>query len=688
MNEIKIILKESGSVADLYKDFNLYQGCFRNAQITVSVPKSLLYSVNTNTVETKEITNTVLIGAILREDSGKKVTTNRYYLDYVKDVEKGGILYAVYTGLLPKEFTVYYGKITVVVNVTAVDYSDALNPKVIQVVTSQTVQLTVEQSDYVGQEEVIDPSEMEKIYGSLADYGSKLQNGDYPARSFWAWNGNKYYGMDEYVFYKDVGEFGAILKSIINDNAQPPFIEDNVNTNAWKMIVNFNEAIGPVGPAGPIGPAGALWYAGSKPPSVGSQYKTNDMYLNTASGDVYTLNSTGNWVRAGNIRGPQGVRGEQGIQGVQGLVGPQGPQGPQGNPGLPFSIVGTLTTSAQLPTPSKAIRNQAYLIGTAQPYDLYVIGGNDADGYLWVNVGQVEGVIGPVGPQGEQGEPGERGEPGEQGHPVYYVNAELKENPTIALTLVQPQAPLMTVGDLCVGSDGYLARCYQINADQAVMTTLYSLKGDPGASPTGITLEPNTATEGTLTENQLSTLQANDFNYIVLNKEIYHLQDKDYQFRVYTHTGRTLQEGKIKIKTISLTTSALSNIWKWDLQENETGAYLHNISIRVQASSNAPYQITFSIYSSKQSFSSNATITLEDVVNNMVSGKNYYTKGITRINFKYYSGCYVIKTSTGIRVYYYSTFPNNVSSTNESSYNLNFTTTDQVYITDTLEIIE
>ena len=35
MNEIKIYLKTSGSFAELYKDFNLYQGCYRNSQISV-----------------------------------------------------------------------------------------------------------------------------------------------------------------------------------------------------------------------------------------------------------------------------------------------------------------------------------------------------------------------------------------------------------------------------------------------------------------------------------------------------------------------------------------------------------------------------------------------------------------------------------------------------------------------------
>lgn len=336
---------------------------------------------------------------------------------------------------------------------------------------------------------------------------------------------------------------------------------------------------GPQGLQGPQGPKGALWYSGSTSPSPGSQYNTYDMYLNTASGAVYTLNSAGNWVQMGNIRGPQGIQGQQGPQGPQGLLGPVGPQGPQGNPGLPFSIVGTLAAAAQLPTPSKDIQNQAYLIGSAQPYDLYVIQGNDTDGYLWVNVGQVEGVTGPAGPEGPAGPAGTPGAPGEQGHPVYYINAALQGNPTIQMASVQPATPLIAVGDLVVGNDGYLARCYQINTPstgQASMTTLYSLKGEPGASPTGITLTPPTAEQGTLTAEQLSTLQANDFNYIVLNNEIYHLQDKSHEegYLVYTHVGMDTTQNTF-IKTITITISTLG--WVLSITQVPSKIYRHDI---------------------------------------------------------------------------------------------------------------
>ena len=79
MNEIKIYLKTSGSFAELYKDFNLYQGCYRNSQISVYVPRSILYANAENT-----FANLVKVGGILTAPNGTKLTTKSYYLDYVK----------------------------------------------------------------------------------------------------------------------------------------------------------------------------------------------------------------------------------------------------------------------------------------------------------------------------------------------------------------------------------------------------------------------------------------------------------------------------------------------------------------------------------------------------------------------------------------------------------------------------
>ena len=138
MNEIKIYLKTSGRIAELYKDFDLYEGCYRNSQMSVYVPKSLLYENEDGT-----FANLVKTGAILTAPNGTKLTTKSYYLDYVKTETVGGIAYAVYTIITPKEFCVYSGTQTVVVNVESIDNTDKDNQKIISVTTTQTANLIV-----------------------------------------------------------------------------------------------------------------------------------------------------------------------------------------------------------------------------------------------------------------------------------------------------------------------------------------------------------------------------------------------------------------------------------------------------------------------------------------------------------------------------------------------------------------
>lgn len=163
MNEIKIYLKPSGSIAELYKDFNLYSGSYLNTQITVYVPKSLLFSNEEGT-----FTNTVKTGALLTAPNGSKVTTKGYPANYIRDETVAGADYAVYTQLIPKEYLVYAGTQSVIVNVVALDTTDVNNITVIQVTSSQVALLTVLESAYLSDEDIILPSDLDVIYAQLA----------------------------------------------------------------------------------------------------------------------------------------------------------------------------------------------------------------------------------------------------------------------------------------------------------------------------------------------------------------------------------------------------------------------------------------------------------------------------------------------------------------------------------------
>ena len=141
---------------------------------------------------------------------------------------------------------------------------------------------------------------------------------------------------------------------------------------------------GPVGPQGPKGDTGesTRWYYGTTP----SNPVEGDMVL-MANSDVlrYQQNS---WVTVVNIKGAQGIQGETGPQGPQGEQGPQGPQGDRGDVGGFINIWGVLPNSSSLPTPASLDNlTVAYLVGAANPYDLWVQIGKNSDEAVWTNTG-------------------------------------------------------------------------------------------------------------------------------------------------------------------------------------------------------------------------------------------------------------------------------------------------------------
>ena len=121
-------------------------------------------------------------------------------------------------------------------------------------------------------------------------------------------------------------------------------------------------------------------------------------------------------------QGIQGIQGKQGIQGERGLQGIQGEKGDKGDTGSGFKVLGYYATAAAL---SAAVANpeagDAYGVGTAEPYDIYIY---DGVTHAWVNNGPLQGAkgekgdkgdTGAVGPQGEQGETGPKGADGTNG---------------------------------------------------------------------------------------------------------------------------------------------------------------------------------------------------------------------------------------------------------------------------------
>ena len=156
----------------------------------------------------------------------------------------------------------------------------------------------------------------------------------------------------------------------------------------WLDIGNFPQP-GPKGDKGDKGDTGetgqaSLWYLGSTVPTANPSYTERDCYLNLTNGNVYYYTS-GSWSLYGSLRGPRGSIGATGPQGPQGEQGPIGLTGPKGDTGGLVNILGVVATAEELPAVSTVNDTDAYLVGSTNPYDIYVI--IHQPNKQWFNIG-------------------------------------------------------------------------------------------------------------------------------------------------------------------------------------------------------------------------------------------------------------------------------------------------------------
>lgn len=173
------------------------------------------------------------------------------------------------------------------------------------------------------------------------------------------------------------------------------------STDFWMNLGEFPKPgpqglQGDKGEKGDKGDKGLGVIQGTGEPTAAAENGTT--YIDSSNGDVY-LRADSTWVLTGNIRGPQGIRGATGAQGVQGKIGPQGPQGVQGERGIGVNILGTLTSTAQLPEPSTVGKDSAYIIPADGVNHLWVIEGTD--NLVWTDFGTAG-----IGEKGDKGDAG------------------------------------------------------------------------------------------------------------------------------------------------------------------------------------------------------------------------------------------------------------------------------------------
>ena len=180
-------------------------------------------------------------------------------------------------------------------------------------------------------------------------------------------------------------------------------------------------ASGPQGEVGPKGDKGDTGDTGAQ----GEKGETGPRGPQGIQGETGPKGEKGE-VGATGAQGPEGKQGPQGLTGETGPIGPQGPQGPRGEQGVQgeqgprgetgkgFTVLGYYDTKAALDAAQKATAaaGDAYGVGTAAPYDIYIFDGITGE---FVNNGPLQGAKGDTGPEGPQGPKGDPGETGPQG---------------------------------------------------------------------------------------------------------------------------------------------------------------------------------------------------------------------------------------------------------------------------------
>jgi len=264
---------------------------------------------------------------------------------------------------------------------------------------------------------------------------------------------------------------------------------------------------GPKGEIGPQGPQGEKGDTGEQGPQgiPGNDGAKGVTFIPSVAEDGTLSWSNGGDLNnpiAVNIKGPKGEIGPQGPQGEKGDTGPRGPQGEKGDTGAGFAVLGYFTSADMLhssivsPTPG-----DAYGVGTAQPYDIYIWDGVNSS---WVNNGPLQGAKGDSGPQGIPGIPGNDGNDGVNGitfTPTVAADGTLSwsndgglENPA-SVDIKGPKGDTGPQGPQ--GEKGNAGE--QGPQGEKGDTGEQGIQGAPGSNGTnGITFTPSVSADGTL----------------------------------------------------------------------------------------------------------------------------------------------------------------------------------------------
>lgn len=156
------------------------------------------------------------------------------------------------------------------------------------------------------------------------------------------------------------------------------------------VTLAFGIPQGPQGPRGPEGPQGGPGATGPQgEPGEAATVEIGSVTTGAPGTSAEVTNSGTAKAAVLNFTIPQGP---------QGAKGDTGPRGPQGETGEGFVVKGYFATLSALqsgvPSPSAG---DAYGVGSAEPYDIYIWDGVNS---AWVDNGPLQGAQGPQGAPG------------------------------------------------------------------------------------------------------------------------------------------------------------------------------------------------------------------------------------------------------------------------------------------------
>lgn len=243
MNTIKIYLAESGRIADLHKDFPLYQYQYQNKLLNVFVPTSILapqfttLSDEGQTLSEYVAGTAVKIGMRYLTRNGEIKVSQSSYLRYLKTLTYQNVEYALFERKLPKEFTLYAGQgqnaPTLVINVVNIE-TDVEPAETLSIIPSQTCSLDVMPSSNLDNDEAIEPSELETINGRLNAIDETLLEKQDKVDE----NINLTTNQDDEATWQNSQ---SVVGALNNNTAQTETNRENIEENTINIAQNKND---------------------------------------------------------------------------------------------------------------------------------------------------------------------------------------------------------------------------------------------------------------------------------------------------------------------------------------------------------------------------------------------------------------------------------------------------------------